>query len=149
MLYLYEAERCGIDYIACDVGANKEFFNRKNLIEVGNSDQMSSRIIQILNEEKIRLIYNSKAKYYLQVLNEFDNDNLSYVLLNYLIPDDNPDLDVISLNDLYLIEKILKKTNLNLSIYYTNQIIWNKFVSNIGFIQFIICWLKFPQQTIL
>ena len=38
------------DYIACDVGANKEFFNRKNLIEVGNSDQMSSRIIQILNE---------------------------------------------------------------------------------------------------
>ena len=47
-------------------------------------------------KEKLRLIYNSKAKYYLQVLNEFDNDNLSYVLLNYLIPDDNPgDLDVL------------------------------------------------------
>ena len=28
-LSLYEAECCGIDYIACDVGANKEFFNRK------------------------------------------------------------------------------------------------------------------------
>lgn len=54
-LSLYEAECCGIDYIACDVGANKEFFNRKNLIEVGNSDQMSSRIIQILNERKTKI----------------------------------------------------------------------------------------------
>ena len=59
-------------------------------------------------KEKLRLIYNSKAKYYLQVLNEFDNANLSYVLLNYLIPDDNPgDLDVlISLNDIYSIENL-------------------------------------------
>ena len=90
-------------------------------------------------KEKLRLIYNSKAKYYLQVLNEFDNDNLSYVLLNYLIPDDNPgDLDVlISLNDFNLIEKILKKNKFKFYRYIdTNQIIWNKFVSNIGFIQF-------------
>ena len=51
-LSLYEAESCGVPYIACDVGANKEFFNKDYLIEKNDSSAMTKKIIQFINERK-------------------------------------------------------------------------------------------------
>jgi energy-coupling factor transporter ATP-binding protein EcfA2 len=90
-------------------------------------------------KEKFQEIYKTKAAYYLEVIEELENNNTPYFLLNYLIPDDKPgDLDIlIEEVNLKQIEVILKEKGF---FYYTDfttdQIIWNKYVSNIGFIQF-------------
>ena len=51
-LSLYEAESCGTPYIACDVGANKEFFNNEYLIKVNDSKSMTKKIKQFIDERK-------------------------------------------------------------------------------------------------
>ena len=51
-LSLYEAEICKIPYIACDVGANKEFFNSDNLISVNDSFAMSKKIRQFIYDRE-------------------------------------------------------------------------------------------------
>jgi glycosyltransferase involved in cell wall biosynthesis len=51
-LSLYEAEICNVPYIACDVGANKEFFNSDNLISVNDSTAMSKKIRQFIYDRE-------------------------------------------------------------------------------------------------
>ena len=51
-LSLYEAERCNTPYVACDVGANKEFFNPDYLIDVDNSEAMIEKIKYFIDERK-------------------------------------------------------------------------------------------------
>ena len=46
---LYEATLCKTPFIACDVGANKEFFDNKYLIPVNNSNALATKIIELLN----------------------------------------------------------------------------------------------------
>ena len=52
-LSLYEAEQCHTPYIACDVGANKEFFNTDYLINVNDDKEMVKKIKYFINERKI------------------------------------------------------------------------------------------------
>ena len=51
-LSLYEAEKCNTPYIACDVGANSEFFNKDYLIPVNDDKLMTLKIKKIINERK-------------------------------------------------------------------------------------------------
>ena len=51
-LSLYEAESCSTPYIACDVGANKEFFNSDYLIDVNDSRAMSEKIKQFIDDRE-------------------------------------------------------------------------------------------------
>lgn len=51
-LSLYEAERCNTPYVACDVGANKEFFNKEYLISINDYKSMTLKIKKIINERK-------------------------------------------------------------------------------------------------
>ena len=46
---LYEATICNTPFIACDVGANKEFFNEKFLIPVNDTNALAAKIVEILN----------------------------------------------------------------------------------------------------
>jgi len=90
-------------------------------------------------KEKFQKIYSNKDIYYLNIIEEFEAKNIPFILINYLIADDNPgDLDVlINENNFKEIELILKNNDFN---YYTNfntnQFLFNKYVPNIGFIQF-------------
>ena len=52
-LSLYEAEQCKTPYIACNVGANKEFFNNDYLINVNDEKEMVKKIKYFINERKI------------------------------------------------------------------------------------------------
>lgn len=90
-------------------------------------------------KEKIKDIYKDKYPYYLDVLNEFLNSDIDFVLLNYIFPDDKPgDLDImVNICDKNKIESILTLQGFEFyTIFNTNQILWNKYVKNIGFIQF-------------
>lgn len=91
-------------------------------------------------KEKIEQIYKSKGKYYLEVIDEIDKTELlKYILLNFLIPDDNPgDLDImIGKKDLGKFEKVLIKNGFKFYYKYnTNQYLWNKYIPQIGYIQF-------------
>ncbi len=51
-LSLYEAQCCGVPFVACDVAANKEFFDVKYLIEPGNQKQLYDKIKQFIDERK-------------------------------------------------------------------------------------------------
>jgi glycosyltransferase involved in cell wall biosynthesis len=51
-LSLYEAEQCGTPFVACDVSANAEFFDRKYLIQPDNCQQLYDRIKLFLDERK-------------------------------------------------------------------------------------------------
>lgn len=51
-LSLYEAEQCNIPYVACDVGANKEFFNPNFLINVNDDKEMVKKIKYFINERR-------------------------------------------------------------------------------------------------
>lgn len=53
-LSLYEAQCCGVPFVACDVAANKEFFDAKFLIAPGNKDQLYERIRYFIDEGKNR-----------------------------------------------------------------------------------------------
>ena len=49
-------------------------------------------------KEKINLIYKSKSKsfYYNQVLDQFNNNDVNYILLNFKFPENDPgDIDVM------------------------------------------------------
>ena len=52
-LSLYEAERCNTPYVACDVGANSEFFNPDYLIDVNDSEAMTKKIKYFIDERKV------------------------------------------------------------------------------------------------
>ncbi len=90
-------------------------------------------------KERIFNIYSkAKAKEYLAVLDEFDKQNIKYILLNVLVADDNPgDLDIFILN------KTAKNESLVLNklgyVYYfkydTHQYLWNKYIKGVGFVQ--------------
>ena len=46
--------------------------------------------------EKIKKIYNDKSEYYIDILNKIKDDDIDFVMLNYIIPDDNPgDMDIL------------------------------------------------------
>lgn len=49
-LSLYESKKCNTPFIACDVGANKEFFGSENLIPPNSVKDMTKTIKKILNE---------------------------------------------------------------------------------------------------
>ena len=51
-LSLYEAEQCHTPYIACDVGANSEFFNNDYLINIDDDQEMIRKIKSIIDERK-------------------------------------------------------------------------------------------------
>lgn len=51
-LSLYEAEQCKTPYIACDIGANKEFFNPDFLINVNDNIEMTKKIKNFIDERK-------------------------------------------------------------------------------------------------
>lgn len=51
-LSLYEAEQCGTPFIACDISSNSEFFDKKNLIEPNNADQLYDRIKNFIHERE-------------------------------------------------------------------------------------------------
>ena len=90
-------------------------------------------------KEKIRQIYREKAEAYLEVLEEFDNHGISYVLLNTLVADDNPgDLDVLLCDGMFNeVKPVLSSHGFE---YYTKyekgQYLWNKYLPGIGFVQF-------------
>ena len=52
-------------------------------------------------KEKFKDIYKDKSLYYLSVLDIFHDEEIDFVLLNYIFPDDNPgDLDImVNMND--------------------------------------------------
>lgn len=90
-------------------------------------------------KEKIKDIYKDKYPYYLDVLNEFLNRDIDFVFLNYIFPDDKPgDLDImVNRCDKNKIESILNLQGFEFyTNFNTNQILWNKYVENTGFIQF-------------
>ncbi len=49
-LSLYEAQCCGVPFVACDIAANKEFFDSKYLIEPGNEQQLYDKIKLFIDE---------------------------------------------------------------------------------------------------
>lgn len=51
-LSLYEAQQCGTPFVACDVSANAEFFDKKYLIETGNERQLCLKIKEFINERE-------------------------------------------------------------------------------------------------
>lgn len=51
-LSLYESEQCGTPFVACDVSANSEFFDKKYLIQPDNSQQLYKRIKYFIDERK-------------------------------------------------------------------------------------------------
>ena len=51
-LSLYESLQCGTPFVACDISANAEFFDKKYLIEPGNAEQLYEKIIYFVNERK-------------------------------------------------------------------------------------------------
>lgn len=90
-------------------------------------------------KEKIKSIYGLKYEYYIEILDEIKSNEVNFILLNFIVPDSNPgDMDImINKHDKLLVEKILKKNKFN---HYTNigsrQILFNKYIPKIGFIQF-------------
>ena len=50
-LSLYESQQCGTPFIACNVGSNVEFFDKKNLINPENTEEMVEKIKEILKHE--------------------------------------------------------------------------------------------------
>lgn len=102
-------------------------------------------------KEKINNLYKNKAPYYIKVLDEFQVNNIEFVLLNYIFPDENPgDIDIM-VNEIEIkeIELILKNEGFEFyTEFNTNQKLWNKYVRNIGFIQFhLYVGLSFMKQT--
>lgn len=51
-LSLYEAQCCKTPFVACDVAANKEFFDSRYLIEPGSEEQLYDKIKQFIDERK-------------------------------------------------------------------------------------------------
>lgn len=51
-LSLYESLQCGTPFVACDISANAEFFDKKYLIEPGNANQLYEKINYFINERK-------------------------------------------------------------------------------------------------
>lgn len=51
-LSLYEAQQCGTPFVACDVSANAEFFDKKYLIETGNERQLYIKIKEFIHERE-------------------------------------------------------------------------------------------------
>ena len=51
-LSLYESIECGTPFIACNVGANAEFFGNKNLISPDSVDEMVSKVKEIINNDE-------------------------------------------------------------------------------------------------
>ena len=50
-LSLYESQQCGTPFIACNVGANEEFFGKDNLIQPNSVSEMINKIKEILQNE--------------------------------------------------------------------------------------------------
>lgn len=89
-------------------------------------------------KEKLKKVYRNKAEYYIEIIDAFDQKGIKYILLNTLVADDNPgDLDImIGSHDYSRVELILKNYKLKYyTRYQTNQYLWNKYISDIGFIQ--------------
>ena len=88
---------------------------------------------------KIRSVYGLKSKYYIEILDKFKLNELKFLLLNFIIADSEPgDMDImINEHDKSQVEKILKQNEFE---HYTNissrQILFNKYIPKIGFIQF-------------
>lgn len=98
--------------------------------------------------ERIAAIYKNKAPYYLEVLDSFDREGIEYVLLNVEISDNNPgDLDILIINSLYKkITHVLENKGYSYyTKYETGQYLWNKYISNVGFVQ-VHCYMKFAFQ---
>lgn len=90
-------------------------------------------------KERIGRIYSpEKATEYLSVLCELDKNNISYILLNVLVADDNPgDLDILLLkgkaNEL---SSLLQDLGFSYYAKYdTQQYLWNKYLKGVGFVQ--------------
>ena len=89
--------------------------------------------------EKIKKIYKDKSKYYIDILNKIKDNEIDFVLLDYIIPDHNPgDMDImINRNDSLSVQNILLKNGFNYYTHYdSSQILFNKYIYQIGFIQF-------------
>ena len=65
--------------------------------------------------EKIKKIYKDKSEYYIDILNKIKDDDIDFVMLNYIIPDDNPgDMDIlINGYDKLSVQNILLKNGFN------------------------------------
>lgn len=90
-------------------------------------------------KESIPQIYKEKAAAYLTVLDSFDKAGIEYVLLNTLIPDENPgDIDVLLCTPKKkIIESLLTEYSFSYyARYEKGQYLWNKYLPGIGFIQF-------------
>ena len=102
-------------------------------------------------KEKINKIYDSKAIFYYEIIQEFDKNEINYVLLNFIYPDQNPgDLDImVNKNEKNRIELILKKFNFSCyTEFNTDQFLWHKYIQNIGFVQFHLYFgLSFMNQV--
>lgn len=88
--------------------------------------------------EKIKRAYLEKSEYYIEVIEALTHRDIKFVLLNILVADDCPgDLDImISPLDYSMCAQILKQCQLEYyTRYQTNQYLWNKYISDIGFIQ--------------
>ena len=61
--------------------------------------------------EKIKKIYKDKSEYYIDILNKIKDNEIDFVLLDYIIPDHNPgDIDImINRNDSLSVQNILLK----------------------------------------
>lgn len=90
-------------------------------------------------KEKLDKIYKSKANYYFYIIDLLEKNYIEFTLLNYIIPDDNPgDLDVlINPCDQCKVKKILIENDFNFYCELDHsQLLFNKYIENIGFIQF-------------
>jgi thymidylate kinase len=103
--------------------------------------------------EKIRKIYKNKSPYYINILSKINDGDIDFVLLNYIIPDDNPgDMDIlVNEYDKLSVQSILVENGFS---YYTNidsnQMLFNKYVAEIGFVQFhLFIGLTFLNKTFL
>lgn len=90
-------------------------------------------------KERIRRIYcPEKASEYLSVLDELEQNKISYILLNIIVADDNPgDLDILLLNTKAKeVAALLQKLGFSYYAKYdTQQYLWNKYLKGVGFVQ--------------
>lgn len=89
-------------------------------------------------KELIQKIYRDKAPYYIEAITSLDSDCIRYIFLNILVPDDKPgDLDIIVPPEQYkTVVMVLKNCGFKeYCRYNSQQILWNKYVYGLGFIQ--------------
>ena len=53
-LSIYESIKCNTPYIANRIGANREFFENKYLVEPNDSEKLKNKIIEILDDREIK-----------------------------------------------------------------------------------------------